>query len=138
MRQKSRRHASKGAKVPSPLISTSDPPSFHGCNMRRFPIPHPVRRNASKHKKQGLEPPPPKRKIFVKPNGRSEACFSYAMARNRRIKSKFSLPNLAAYGRIVLWGHISVCLGSGTCSTQMKRGAARFNVVTLIPISYAV
>ena len=25
------------------------------------PIPHPVRRNASKHKKQGLEPPPPKR-----------------------------------------------------------------------------
>ena len=81
-------------------LRTSGPPSFHGCNMRRFPhspsrqLPKPVRRNASNHKKQGLEPPPPKRKVFVKPNEQNRACSGYAMARKRAMKRKvFVKPN---------------------------------------------
>lgn len=37
---------------------------------------------------------------FSKQNEQSETCFSYAIKRNRRMKSKFSLPHLAAYGRV--------------------------------------
>lgn len=45
---------------------------------------------------------------FSKQNEQSETCFSYAIKRSRRMKSKFSLPHLAAYGRIT---H----RGSGIC-----------------------
>ena len=45
---------------------------------------------------------------FSKQNEQSETCFSYAIKRNRRMNSKFSLPHLAAYGRIT---H----RGSGIC-----------------------
>lgn len=37
---------------------------------------------------------------FGKPYEQSEPCFSYAITRNRRMKSKFSLPHLAAYGQV--------------------------------------